>query len=375
MQIQSHSYIKGQWDQALHSELDSEQTLVLCFAGRGFDQDDSFWQNLRSSFPLATLAGCSTSGEIHQESVKDHSASVAVVKFDQTQIRFAAKTIQTSTESTEVGQVLAEQLNAPDLRAILIFSDGLNVNGTELVQGFNQVLPPSVTISGGLAGDGSDFKTTWVIDQGKPCSHMVSAVGLYGDAVKISCGSKGGWDTFGPKRKVTKAARNVLFELDGKPALAVYKEYLGEQAKELPSSALLYPLALESDFMNRKEIVRTVLAINEDDQSMTFAGDIPEGSFARLMVANFDRLIDGAGDAASDLDHSSDSTSLCIAISCVGRKLILGERIEDETEMTLEQLSGQTTQIGFYSYGEISPSKVGNCDLHNQTMTLTLISE
>ena len=72
------------------------------------------------------------------------------------------------------------------------------------------------------------------------------AVGLYGEHVKLGHGSKGGWDTFGPERIVTKSDGNVLYELDDKPALALYKEYLGDRAAGLPGSALLFPLALRA---------------------------------------------------------------------------------------------------------------------------------
>jgi hypothetical protein len=59
----------------------------------------------------------------------------------------------------------------------------------------------------------------------------------------------------------------------------------------------------------------------------------------------------------------------------VGRRLVLGSRTEEEIEATLEVLPKGTQQIGFYSYGEISPYTAGTCDLHNQTMTLTTLSE
>ncbi|MDH5347939.1 MAG: FIST C-terminal domain-containing protein, partial [Nitrospira sp.] len=89
------------------------------------------------------------------------------------------------------------------------------------------------------------------------------------------------------------------------------------------------------------------------------------------------RLVQGASEAASSttLSAAGDSSALAIAISCVGRRLVLGERTEEETEATLDVLPKGTQQVGFYSYGEISPYTAGTCDLHNQTMTLTTLSE
>jgi hypothetical protein len=205
---------------------------------------------------------------------------------------------------------------------------------------------------------------------------MVTAVGFYGDAVQVGYGSKGGWDLFGPERMVTKSVANVVYELDNKPALALYKEYLGELASGLPATGLMFPLALKTPD-EEEPIVRTLLAIDEDTQSLVFAGDVPEGEVTQLMRANFDRLIEGAATAATQISNlgSVDGNHLSIAVSCVGRKLILKERIDEEVEATLDALPDNTHQVGFYSYGELSPTGALICRLHNQTMTLTLISE
>lgn len=232
-------------------------------------------------------------------------------------------------------------------------------------------------ITGGLAGDGSHFKKTWVISHGKIEINCIVAVGFYGDNINISHASKGGWDIFGPERRITKSINNVLYELDDKPALALYKDYLGEKASGLPSTGLLFPLAIRQNSTDEKILVRTILGIDEKAQSLTFAGDMPTGYFAQLMRANFDRLITGASKASQIALQGADTTSpgVLIAISCVGRRLLLGERIDEETEVTLETFPKGTLQVGYYSYGELSPYLKGDCDLHNQTMTLTYLSE
>jgi hypothetical protein len=251
------------------------------------------------------------------------------------------------------------------------------VNGSELVRGLNSKVSPSVVVTGGLAGDGDRFRRTWVLEDRRPQTGFVTAVGFYGDRIQIGHGSKGGWDRFGPERCVTRSKGNILFELDGRPALHLYKEYLGDRAAGLPATGLLFPLALRANASDAKSLVRTILAVDEREQSLTFAGDIPEGAFAQLMKANFDRLVQGASEAASSTKLSTDGgpCTLAIAISCVGRRLVLGERTEEEIEATLDVLPKGTRQIGFYSYGELSPFTTGTCDLHNQTMTLTTLSE
>ncbi len=356
---------------------DSERTLVVIFGASHFIDRPAPIKRMIDAYPRSRIIGCSSSGEIHGTRVLDDSLSVAVAKFDHVTLRLANARISGPDESFAAGGDIARQLNAPDLRAVLMLSDGLQVNGSELVRGVNSILAASVTVTGGLAGDGDRFKRTWVIADRRLAPGFVAAVGLYGDAARVGHGSKGGWDAFGVERLVTRSRANVLFELDGKPALQLYKQYLGERASELPAAGLLFPLTLRSGLDEDKRLVRTILAVDEANQSMTFAGDIPEGYYAQLMCANFDRLIQGAGEAALSVRHgaASGTGTLAIAISCVGRRLVLGERAEEETEATLEVLPQGTRQVGFYSYGEISPYTTGHCDLHNQTMTLTTIGE
>jgi hypothetical protein len=260
---------------------------------------------------------------------------------------------------------------------VFVLSDGLHVNGSELVEGLSEDLPADIKLTGGLAGDGDRFSSTYVVWDGVPQENVVVALGFYGRRLKVGYGSLGGWDSFGPERLITKSKGNVLYELDGQNALDLYKKYLGEHARELPASGLLFPLSIR--IRNEEApVVRTILAVDEVEQSMIFAGDIPEGTYARLMKANFDRLIDGAIGAARISRDSLEASSaeLAILISCVGRKLVLKQRIEEEVEGVREVLGAKPVLTGFYSYGEISPfTPNARCELHNQTMTITTLSE
>jgi len=379
MQIASfrHERSSGDWSESAMPELDSENTLVLAFGATEYLDDPSALKELCAKFPKACVPGCSTSGEIFGDEIFDDSLSVAVAKFDSTKLRSASAAIASAADSREAGRKIGEELMADDLRAVLVISDGLQVNGSELVRGLNEVLPESCLVTGGLAGDRERFERTWVLSEGEPRAGMVTAVGFYGDKVRFGHGSKGGWDMFGPERVVTRSEGNVLFELDGKPALSLYKEYLGDRVSGLPATALLFPLALRSSRDDEQRLERTILSVDEDKQSMTFAGDLPEGHLAQLMRANFDRLVDGAADAsvATRTSLGEVENALCIAVSCVGRRLVLGERTEEEVEAVKDALPKNTQQVGFYSYGEISPYASGRCDLHNQTMTLTAIGE
>ncbi|MBH0201741.1 MAG: hypothetical protein HP496_05435 [Nitrospira sp.] len=368
---------KKRWSVQSRPQIDSRHTLVLLFGPSSLLDSADPLNELIGDYRESVVMGCSTAGEILGTQIFDESVSAAIVRFDHTDLRMASAPAPSAEDSFVAGQNIARQLNDPRLKGILVLSDGLCVNGSELVRGLNAEVPASVVVTGGLAGDGDRFRRTWVLQDGRPQSGFVTAVGFYGDRIRIGHGSKGGWDLFGPERRVTKSKGNVLFELDGRPALQLYKEYLGDRASGLPASGLLFPLALRADAADTKSLVRTILAVDEQAQSLTFAGDIPEGALAQLMRANFDRLVQGASEAASStaLSADGDPCTLAIAISCVGRRLVLGGRTEEEIEATLEVLPKGTQQIGFYSYGEISPYATGTCDLHNQTMTLTTLSE
>lgn len=379
MKVETLSYTQASgWDKKIPFHLDSQNTLILIFGASAFIDEQEPIEVLAGLFPQSKIIGCSTAGEILGQNIYEDSLRIAIVNFEKTELSIASAPVESARESFAAGQKLASSLFALDLKGVIIFSDGLKVNGSRLIEGINSVLPPSVVVSGGLAGDNDRFDRTWVIDHGQLKGNFVTAVGLYGKNVNIGHGSKGGWDIFGHERMVTRSEGNVLFELDGKPALQIYKNYLGERAAELPASALLFPLALRSDKHDQKQIVRTILGVDEETQSMTFAGDIPEGTLAQLMRANFDRLITGASQAAEMTrvgNAAKVGDTLCLSISCVGRKLILGERAEEELEAVGELMPAGTTQIGFYSYGEISASASGYCDLHNQSMTITTIAE
>lgn len=355
-------------------DLDSAQTLVTVFGARSYLDNPEPIRELVDAFPAARVVGCSSSGEIFGETLTDGSLAVAVSRFDHTDISVAMQ--PTSIDSSRrAGRELGNELDAPGLAAVFVLSEGLDVNGTDLVEGISEVLP-GVTITGGLAGDGDRFEQTWTLVDGKPTVGFVTAVGFYGDRIQVGHGSQGGWDRFGPERTVTRSRNNVLYELDGEPALDLYKSYLGELASGLPATGLLFPLALRAGRGDDKQLVRTILAVDEETRSMVFAGDVPEGHRVQLMQANFDRLVGGAETAAENaLIPDAPGPYLTLAISCVGRRLVLGERTEDELEAVAHALPEDNHQVGFYSYGEISPYTPGTCDLHNQTMTLTVLAE
>lgn len=385
MQIEQRRWTAGQgWSPAAGTRGIAPQ-LVLAFGATAVLKDPQVAQALRSDYPQAHLFGCSTAGEICGTQVSDDSLVVTAVAFEHTPLRRAQVRLAEEAGSLQAGESLARQLPhsveqggaAARLAHVLVLSDGLKVNGTELVEGLRRQLPKDVTVTGGLAGDGARFGETLVFESEQPAPDSIAALGLYGDRLRVGFGCLGGWDPFGPERLVTKSRANVLHELDGQSALRLYKQYLGEHAAGLPATGLLFPLSIRSQ-AGETPVVRTILSVDEAEQTLTFAGDVPQGAYARLMKANFDRLIDGATGAASSTyaTLSNSRPALAILISCVGRKLVLKQRVEEEVEAVRDVLGGDTVLAGFYSYGEISPFVPGaKCELHNQTMTITALSE
>ncbi len=371
-------YCSGEgWSSELPASLDSEQTLVAVFGHTNALEDESALADVRRAFPQSHLIGCSTAGEIDGSRLRDESVVVAAMRFEHTRLSSASAPVRDAGDSRRAGSLLGDQLLGADLRAVIVISDGLQVNGSELVRGLTSALPADVVITGGLAGDGASFKRTWVLRHGSPVGGFVTAVGLYGDRLEVGHGTEGGWDVFGHERVVTRSEGNVLYELDGQAALPLYKKYLGDRASELPSSALLFPLSIRCDKDDANPVIRTILSVDEDAQSMTFAGDIPSGYLAQLMRTNFDRIIDGAEASALRArgEMPNDRASLCIAVNCVGRRLVLGPRAEEELERMVERLPSSAVTVGYYSYGEIGRLTSGTCELHNQTMTITTFSE
>ena len=349
--------------------------LVLAFGSP--ETISNRWSELRERHPKAVVLGCSTGGEIHGCDVADETLSATAFEFARTEIAAAeADMDQHGGSSFEAGKAIGIQLARDNLVILFVLSDGTRVNGSELVRGLRSAVGDRVVLTGGLAGDGPRFGTTYVGLNAPPSPGKIAAVGLYGSALRVGHGSCGGWDVFGPEREITRAEANVLHELDGQPALDLYKRYLGEDAAGLPGSALLFPLRVYPADRPDEAIVRTVVGIDETAKTMIFAGDMPKGYRAQLMRGNFDRLIEGAATAAEQANGEHDGDRVAILVSCIGRKLLLGQRIREEVEAVQDILGRAAHLTGFYSYGEVSPHAVTGCaELHNQTMTITVLSE
>ena len=370
-------YKENKWHN-IESDDNDKIDVLLVFTGINLAENNNILSFLTAQFKNAQILSCTTAGEINQTNVEDNSIICSAIQFEKTPIETVVDNLINCKNSFELGANLAKKLNTKNLTHIFMLSDGNLVNGDDLLTGIKSEIGENIQISGGIAGDGDRFQKTYVGLNENYKEGNVVLMGLYGNHIHVGTGKKAGWDVFGPEKTITKSDGNFLHEIDGENALDMYKTYLGKYANELPASALLFPISIktkEHDFY----IVRTILSIDNENKIMKFAGNVPEGSTIRFMKSNFDRLVLAASEAGLEACESLGNKNipeLAIIVSCVGRKLVLANRIEEEVEAAVECFPNSTKIIGFFSYGEISPQKDDHISyLHNQTITITTFSE
>jgi hypothetical protein len=371
VQLEQRTKVSGEWDGP--ATLDA--SLVLAFGSPSVLESPETWADLARRYPNARRVGCSTAGEIVGARVFDEALACTAIARDHGRTEVASVAVSEHADGAAIGAALAALLSHEGLVHVLVLSEGLSVNGSALAKGLAAGLPARVAVSGGLSADGERFKHTRVCVDAAAPSDLVVAIGFYGERLRVGYGSAGGWSPFGAQRRISKSAGNVLHELDGEPALDLYKRYLGDHAAALPASALLFPLALSTE---EGDVVRTVGGIDEAARTMTFVGEVPLGRNVRLMRASLERIVDGASTAARATHPRvpAGASQLAVLVSCVGRRLLLKQRVEEELDAVVDALGGTPVVTGFYSYGELSPHRDGStCELHNQTMTITVFSE
>lgn len=363
--------------QYLSEKIELSAPLVLVFGNRYMLEKDNIYNEVRQLFPDGHLVFGSTSGDITAQYVDDDSITVTAIEFERS--TFDIKTsnvVNSDLDSFKTGENLVNQFKKDGLKHIFVVSEGSFVNGSQLTKGMNYATGDELLITGGLCGDAARFEKTVASYNENPKPGEIVAIGFYGETFEASFAIHGGWTPFGPERIVTKSESNELFELDNLPALDLYKKYLGEKSNELPAAALLYPLNVQSENEDQS-FVRTILNIDESKNTMILAGDIPENSRVQLMMTNVDNIANASELAARQaLEKRKTKPQLALLVSCIGRKLVLDQRVEEEIEEVVSIIGEDTKVCGFYSYGEIAPFNLEiNCQLHNQTMTITLISE
>ncbi|MBU1667683.1 FIST C-terminal domain-containing protein [bacterium] len=352
--------------------------IVFIFGEREALKQPNAYEEIRRLYPGADIVGCSSSGNILDGQINDAAIVATAVQLEQGYVNITTKDFDLKDDLKKISYDLVSELPKDGLKHVFLLSDGLNMNGSSLAEGANEAMNHDLPITGGLAGDGTDFQETLIIANDFAKQHRLVAVGFYGEKLAVSSGCYAGWDEFGITRRITKSEGNTVYEIDNKPALDLYKKYLGEYARELPQSGLQFPFKITKDVDSKSNsLIRTVLAVDEARNAVIFAGDVPQGSYVKLMKTNIDGLIEGSQKAASKINQVNDNDALGLVVSCLGRRLVLKQLTDDELEAISDTLGENVQLTGFYSYGEVAPysDELVSCRLHNQTMTLTVIYE
>lgn len=351
--------------------------LVLVFGNRYLLESDTIYSEIKALFPDGDIVFGSSCGNITANLVDENAITITAIEFEKSS--FVIKTsnvLNADFDSFKTGSDLINQFPKEGLKYVFVVSEGSFINGSALTKGMNNATNDNILITGALCGDSDRFEKTIASYNENPKPGEIIAIGFYGESLEISFSIYGGWTPFGPERMVTKSEGNVLYELDNMPALDIYKRYLGEKSKELPGAALLYPLNVKTS-SDKQSIVRTIINIDEANNTMILAGDIPENSKVQLMMTNVDNIANASERAAREaLSLRTKKPELAMLVSCIGRKIVLDQRVEEEIEEVTQVIGDDIAVTGLYSYGEIAPFHGEiSCQLHNQTMTVTLLSE
>jgi hypothetical protein len=375
--IQAYKEKSQNW-KYLQERIILKNPLVLIYGNRYLLENPAIIADIRNEFPYEHLVFGSSSGEIMGSNVNDNSVSVTVIEFEKSEFIVETENIlDYHKNADELGKALYNKIPKEGLKHLFVLSEGSFVNGSSLIKGLEHTIVNTISITGGMCGDDDRFEKTVASYKEDPKEGEVILIGFYGETLEITFASFGGWIPFGPERIITQSEGNVLYQIDDQPALNLYKNYLGDKAsKLLPQASLLYPLNV-TPVGKTEPVVRTILGIDNENQSMILAGDVPKGSVVQLMMASVDGIADGALKAAEIAMKNRETVpQIAVLVSCIGRKLVMNQRVEEEIEQVQEIIGNNVAVTGFYSYGEMAPFNGKTaCELHNQTMTLTLISE
>lgn len=358
-------------------DMDSESTLVVVFAAHEYCDSPKPLSEIRNAFPKAKIIGCSTPAVIRDGKLLEGAIAVGIIRFEHTQIRIASTPVNTFEASQSAGKYLGEQLTDDNLKGVLIFSDGVTTEATDLIRGLQELLPSGVTIAGGLAS-GPTLDNTWLLCDGELKRFHACAVGFIGNTVELTRATGGGWRLIGAQCKATRTSGRTLFELDGEPANDVYHRQVGDEIGfGLRESATRYPLTVRLPGLEM-QIVRDVNSLDEDSGAIELAGDIPEGVMVQVMTTTEDDILDGVDEAIERMRSKTilpQNNALVICVSCAGRRTVLLDKTSEEAAIAHDGLGHGIHQIGMYAFGEISTTSSGPPQVHNETITMGLIRE
>jgi len=365
----------------LPSGLDSERTLLFVSGPAEVIDHASPLAELVRAFPRSFIIGCGTAGSAAVDTVRDGVIAVTIVEFSNTTMSLAQAPVTATSDAFSVGQQIAKKLSKPSLRGVLVVGDGLEVDGAELVRGLNSALDQSIAMFGGLSGDGTRFKRTWVLAGPTIKSGLVAAVGMYGEHVVVTQSNRYGWKKVGAERTVTRSDGRIIYELDGRPALDVYEEaILAASQGGTGVTPIMLPLAVRATARHDKSLVRSVMGVEAQKRCLRLAVDVPQGYLVQTLVGDRAALVSASREAAVAAQEgvtAVGSDAFVFAVSHAGRRAVLGANASEEIASAVTALAGGPTAhvAGFYGYGEITATAPGHSDLHNQSIAVAVVME
>jgi hypothetical protein len=357
-------------DHVEHHEID----LVLGFAPSGMLKEGNLYDEVSTLFPMAQIILSSSAGEFIDDKLSDDALTLTAIRFEKAKVKTAMTDITTSKNSFEAGYYLSRAFEHKGLRSLILFCDGQQVNASQLAFSLQQYLPPDVIITGGLAGS-QDKQPSLIGLNSQPAAGRIACIGFYGEELKVTYGNNSGWIPFGPERKVTRSKNNTVYELGGIPVLEVYNLYLRDRKYNIAGSQMLFPIAVRFE-NSAGTVIRTIQSVDEGLFSITYSGNVPEGSKVSLLRADSDSLINGAANAVSLSTQQMPSPELAIIMSCAERRNILNGRSSEELLAIKNALGRNTAISGLFTPGEIAPAGPDlKCELFKQSVIVTAISE
>jgi len=344
----------------------NKEILIQVFTGICYvSYINNLINDIKSVLPDAKIIGSTTDGEILDAKVSEKKTVISISVFEKTKILTFSTDIKKN--STQTANSLINQLKEYEgLKLLITFADGINTNGQEYVEAFENY-DKSLIIAGGLAGDNAEFKNTYVFTQDGIKENGAVAAGFYNKNLIVHSNYDFGWESIGKTLTITDSKENIVYTINDIPAAKVYEKYLGTDIyKRLPATGIEFPLIIKR---NSIDVARAVLAKNDDD-SLTFAGNIDKGEQVQFGFGNVQEIINNRLNIAYEI-LQKPCESIFI-YSCMARKYLL----DSSTSIELHPLSQITSTSGFFTYGEIfHNTKTQKNDLLNQTLTTISISE
>lgn len=382
MQVNTRVYrAKQGWDSPLPANLDSSRTLLVVFAAAELFEAEIDWlAQIRNALPQSQMIGCSTTMPLVNGQLLPGSAVLAVCQLEHARIKLTSQPLESPADSLAAGQAIGRALYQPDLRQIMLFADGRTVNANELMNGINSVAPQAIRLSGGMASH-PDFNNglRLLILDGTLKSQTVVAAALYGDQLMIQQREDVGLKTYSQYYEVTRHGDRLITEVNGRPALDVYNEFLGELADD-KGYIHMFPIGFYEAPDTPMKVVRSILDLSQGDRALILASEVPAHPYMRFMTGLPSQFIDSAqkvaaGISASVINERFTLPLLSLTTTCVGRQAAMGRQAEQEVARAFAALPRGTEQIGFAAYGEIAWSSTGFCELHNHTINIMLMGE